>query len=861
MKQAHPFQWLFYCGVILSLLTISAVTLPAVWAQTDATIQGRITNAVDEPIFGVTVYAYQQDEQGQWVSIKSDFSNFGGNYAITALPVGSYRLEFDAPFSSNYFDKFHPNAESVETAADIPVSAGQTVTIDTVLQQGATIQGKITNSAGRPINGTNIYAYRLNAQGKWESVASDFTNFDEGYTIQPLLAGTYRLQFAAPHNSDYLDQYYLNAETVETATDIPLAASQVITIDTTLQNSGHIAGKITNQGGVPIIDANVTAYYLAGDGEWTYSGNNKSNATGDYNIGRLRSKIYRLEIDPPFGSEYLAEYHDNAATLESATNISVTVGLTTPIHVKLETGGKVTGRVTNKQGAPLADVWVYLYSRDAQEDWSIVDSERTNANGDYTIPGLSAGSYRVRFDPPFGSVYMEKFHENTNDLASATDVAVSLGQTTTVNTILAEGGRITGKVLNRAGTPIAGVEVTAYYDFVKCGAGSSVSYGNDVTTDATGQYTITGLTAGLYRLEFDDPNKQYKTTYYANADNLENATDLTVALEQTVTNPNITLDERNGGAIAGKVTNGSGVGLVHIEIDAYRYDQVNDYWAFVDATATITDGTYLLPGLTADNYRLRFTDERGHQYVTTYYGGGDDVENATNVPVVAGQTTANVNITLATGGQIAGKISASADAAAYRFNATTQRWHWVTSARSDQQGNYTIGGLPTGAYRVKFGDFGAVDEYYPDRATIEKAQDLAVTAGNVITGINADLTPSGRMAITVQAPDQRLLGCIDLDIYQFDPDSTTWKSLSSFSYSGNKGSYEVNTNLRTGLYRVGVNDLSSRYATQYYNNKATLAAADAISVTAGALTTGINFTLTTGNAVTTRSLFLPLVRR
>ena len=180
MKQAHPFQWLFYCGVILSLLTISAVTLPAVWAQTDATIQGRITNAVDEPIFGVTVYAYQQDEQGQWVSIKSDFSNFGGNYAITALPVGSYRLEFDAPFSSNYFDKFHPNAESVETAADIPVSAGQTVTIDTVLQQGATIQGKITNSAGRPINGTNIYAYRLNAQGKWESVASDFTNFDEG---------------------------------------------------------------------------------------------------------------------------------------------------------------------------------------------------------------------------------------------------------------------------------------------------------------------------------------------------------------------------------------------------------------------------------------------------------------------------------------------------------------------------------------------------------------------------------------------------------------------------------------------------------------------------------------------------------
>ena len=220
-----------------------------------------------------------------------------------------------------------------------------------------------------------------------------------------------------------------------------------------------------------------------------------------------------------------------------------------------------------------------------------------------------------------------------------------------------------------------------------------------------------------------------------------------------------------------------------------------------------------------------------------------------------------MNITLATGGQIAGKISAYADAAAYRFNATTQRWQWVAAASSDRDGYYTLGGLATGVYRVEFGDFGAIDEYYPDRATIDKAQDLAVTAGSVITGINADLAQSGRIAITVQAPDKRLLGCVGLDIYQFNDTSAKWEDLSSFSYTGGNGAYEVNTNLATGLYRVAVFDRSGAYATQYYNNKATLAAADTISVTAGALTTGINFTLTTGNAVTTRSLFLPLVRK
>jgi hypothetical protein len=58
-----------------------------------------------------------------------------------------------------------------------------------------------------------------------------------------------------------------------------------------------------------------------------------------------------------------------------------------------------------------------------------------------------------------------------------------------------------------------------------------------------------------------------------------------------------------------------------------------------------------------------------------------------------------------------------------------------------------------------------------------------------------------------------------------------------------------------------VEDYSGAYAPQYYNNKATLEAADTISVTAGALTTGINFTLTTENSVTTRSLFLPLIRK
>ncbi|MFZ4658711.1 MAG: carboxypeptidase regulatory-like domain-containing protein [Caldilineaceae bacterium] len=861
MKQVRPFQWLLYCGVIIFLSSISLFTLPAVWAQTNATIQGRITNAADEPIMGAAIYAYQQDEQGQWVSIENDYSDFDGNYAITPLSAGAYRLKFEAPFNSNYFDKFHPNAETVETAADIPISAGQTLTIDTVLQQGATIQGKVINSAGAPIKGAYIYAYRLNTQGEWDSVASDFTNFDENYSITPLLAGTYRLRFDAPYDSDYLDKYYLNAETVEAATDIPLTAGQVITIDTTLQNSGHIAGKITNQAGTPIADASVTTYYQATDGKWTYGGSHKSNATGDYNIGGLRSKAYRLEIDPPFGSAYLAEYYDNAVTVENATNIAVSAGITTPINVKLEAGGTVAGRVTNKQGAPIADVLVYLYRRASEGDWSTIRSVRTNASGDYTIQGLTAGNYRVKFEPPFQSSYIGKFYENASDLESATDLAVSVGQLTTVNTTLVEGGRITGKVLNRAGAPLAGIEVTLYNDFLQCGAGYAVSYIQETPTDANGLYTISGLQAGLYRLQFDDPNKQYKTTYYPTANKLENATDLTVALEQTLTNLNVTLDERNGGTIAGKVTNAGGVGLARIEVDAYQYNQAGDYWAYVDATATITDGAYLLAGLAADNYRLRFTDERGHQYVTTYYGGAEEVGNATNVPVVAGQTSANVNITLAVGGQITGKIDAYADAAAYRFNATTQRWQWVAAARSDQHGDYTIGGLLTGVYRVEFGDFGAVDEYYPDRSTIEKAQDLAVTAGSVITGINAELTPSGRMAITVQAPDKRLLRCIDLDIYRLNNDNAKWESLSSFSYSGGNGAYEVNTNLATGLYRVHVEDYSGAYAPQYYNNKATLEAADTISVTAGALTTGINFTLTTENAVTTRSLFLPLIRK
>ena len=80
---------------------------------------------------------------------------------------------------------------------------------------------------------------------------------------------------------------------------------------------------------------------------------------------------------------------------------------------------------------------------------------------------------------------------------------------------------------------IEGIRVTVYK---KIGTGDEAEYsylGSELT-DVNGEYSIGGLSAGTYRLKFNDPDAGFLTEYYDGKSSLDTANDIVVAAATTL---------------------------------------------------------------------------------------------------------------------------------------------------------------------------------------------------------------------------------------------------------------------------------------------------------------------------------------
>lgn len=81
-------------------------------------------------------------------------------------------------------------------------------------------------------------------------------------------------------------------------------------------------------------------------------------------------------------------------------------------------GFRVTGQVTTTSGREIGDALISLYGPDGE----LLDSVRTNSNGDYSFPNFAAGpGYEVRISPPAGYYPASPTEENA-DLSSRNQV-------------------------------------------------------------------------------------------------------------------------------------------------------------------------------------------------------------------------------------------------------------------------------------------------------------------------------------------------------------------------------------------------------------------------------------------------------
>jgi len=493
--------------------------------------------------------------------------------------------------------------------------------------------------------------------------------------------------------------------------------------------------------------------------------------------------------------------------------------LALPAAAPAATGGKITGRVTDSAGNPLVLGAAYAYRASTGQ----LAASSWIALGGYSLSVSSDGDYKVYFVDTLSSYTVPEFFDDKRSLADATPIAVSGGATRSgINASLVTGGRISGRVRATSTQGISGATVAAY-------DAATGAFATSATTSWDGSYTLPAIAPGDYKVYFVGPaGKGYISEFYDDKPTLTAATPVGVAAGRTTALRDAVL--ASGGTIAGTVTGDGGTALKDAVVAAYT-----STGTFVTSATTSAAGAYELPAVPAGDYRVLFVGPTGSTYVSEYYDDKPSLATADPVSVTAGRQTAGIDARLSTGSRITGRVTDGAGKGVERTTVFAYRADTgapVRGAYTTADGTYSLE-LEVGTYKVIFAPpdaSGLLAEYYDDKPTRDAADPITVSAGSATTGIDATLAGPGQIAGKVTAAGRIGVAGATVTAYSLDGQAA------GSATTGAGGAYTIGS-LRPGSYKVGFSGpANGPYLPEYYDNRATLAAGDPVSVAAGRTT-------------------------
>lgn len=465
--------------------------------------------------------------------------------------------------------------------------------------------------------------------------------------------------------------------------------------------------------------------------------------------------------------------------------------------------------------------------------------------------------------------------------------ALLLGTQAPVAANAAGTGTISGKITLESGVPSDWIKAV----WVSASSVSGSSYGS-ASPQSDGTFTITGLDAGTYRVQFsaysywDEKTQTSVETnlvseYFGDTTSYSSATLVTVTAGGTASKTNVTLGK--GGLITGKVTLPAGAPAEWwqgISVSADAIDGGSSVYA-----SLAPDGTYTVSRLAAGNYRVQFSSRTYYppsgpavrpNLIAEYYDDTTNYDAAKPVAVTKGGTTSGIDATLAQGATISGKVTLPKDVPA----------GWITSVNInaspavgtgpgaygnvEKDGSYSLTGLVAGTYRISFNPSptwwnpdtqkseptNLISEYYDDAPDLSSATTVTVAAGDTKTGINAALAKgaaiTGKITLPAGAPADWLKGVTV---------SASQEGMGGRGYTRDiaaDGTYTV-SGLSGGTYRVQFavgmyTDANGKNTTpnllsEYWNSTRDYAEATKITVAAGSTTSKIDASLDAGSSI------------
>jgi hypothetical protein len=149
MKLLHLTHHNIGIGLIFSLL------IALIFSATSATA-GTVSGRVTDGNAGLPAWVYVYNSADQYSDSWYAHTDENGDYAVTDLAAGEYKVRFDADRkytnNINYISQWYNDTSDFNSADTVTVTAsGTTANIDAVLAVGGGISGRVTDSDGSGI--------------------------------------------------------------------------------------------------------------------------------------------------------------------------------------------------------------------------------------------------------------------------------------------------------------------------------------------------------------------------------------------------------------------------------------------------------------------------------------------------------------------------------------------------------------------------------------------------------------------------------------------------------------------------------------------------------------------------------------
>lgn len=574
---------------------------------------------------------------------------------------------------------------------------------------------------------------------------------------------------------------------------------------------GAITGVIKDANGQPISGVEVSLwtspYYQPGS--WSTWETVTSEADGSYRFGLLPVGTYRVGAADRQG-RYGSRFYPAAPVVQQGNDLLVAGNTITGIDLSLEAGGRILGMINVAAPYSVTNLYAELHQRVETPSgpiWQIIQwTNSIGSSGLFTFTGLAPNSYRICGNGYGLAFSAYECYDNVYAIEKAADLSITSGTTiSNVAIVLGDGAnyaQIKGRVTATNGQPLANIDIYAF-TVVNTGfpqaaaaqgwatfaerstpvlAANEYYGGLYARTNSTGEYVLSTVPAGQYRLQFVDPLGNYTFEYYADSPIASQATILTVVENQHLTDINAQLDP--AGQITGQVTfDGQPAANTNVLAELKLAD---GSWQAITQTVTNPNtGRYRIGGLTAGSYRISAQATIYDQFAFYQpYGvyGGNSLSEATPITLATGGTAQNIDITLcgpSFTGSMAGRVtSGGTPVAGVRvslYNSSICCYYYqlpkpIVYTNTDRDGRYSFTGLGNGYFIIAVSDPTGryATTYYPGQSSPFSISPIIAEDGKAINNLDVTLTVGGAISGHLQWRDGRAVPGLYPVITQYD---------------------------------------------------------------------------------------------